>query len=91
MVQHAQLAANVVDTVILNADYPRVEVLSRDGTAAIFFTVDSDAPTVEGDNTHVIPAAISGISVSASTENGENTTVRLISSSTPKYTVRGLT
>lgn len=89
-IKHQQLTAATVDTVTLNADYPQVEVVNRDGAAAIFFTIDGDAPTVEGDNTHVLPAAISGVTVPSNADTGDPTVVRLISSGTPKYSVRGV-
>lgn len=89
LIKHAQLAAATVDVVTLNGDYQRVEVVNRDGTAEIYFTVDGAAPTVEGDDTHLLPAAIGGLLVSAGSETGSPTIVRLISAGTPKYTVRG--
>jgi hypothetical protein len=88
--KHAQLAANTVDTVTLVSDYSQVEVINRDGAAEIYFTVDGAAPTVGGDNTHMIPAAISGMTANAYAESGSPTVVRLISAGTPQYTVRGV-
>jgi hypothetical protein len=87
--KHAQLVAATIDTVTLDSDYARVEVINRDGTAEIFFTVDGGDPTVLGDNTHVVPASISKTTVHAFKK--ATTVVRLISSGTPKYTVRGTT
>ncbi len=89
--KHAQLSAGVVDTVTLDADYSRVEVVNRNGAAEIYFTVSVDGanPTVGGDNTHVLVAAINGMTVNANAATGNPTTVRLISSGTPTYTVRG--
>lgn len=87
--KHATLEAGVVDTVALNADYSRVEVVNRDGAGEIFLTVDGNEPTVEGDNTHVLPAAIGGMTVNAGLANGIPTVVRLISSTAVAYSVRG--
>lgn len=87
--KHATLGADTVDTVVLSADFARVEVINRDGAEEIYFTVDGPAPTVEGDNTHVLPAAVGGLLVNASAASGSPTIVRLISTGTPKYTVRG--
>lgn len=88
-IKHGQLTAATVDTVNLDGDYSEVEVINRDGAAEIFFTVDGGAPVVAGDDNHILPAAISGVTVNASKETGDPTVVKLISSGTPKYTVRG--
>lgn len=89
-IKHAQLTADTADTVILDGDYRQVEVINRDGAEEIFFTVDGPAPTVAGDDTHILPAALSGVTVPAGAANGEPTIVRLISTGTPTYTVRGV-
>lgn len=88
--KHAQLAPSTVDTVTLNADYKAVEVVNRSGDFEIFFTVDGPAPTVAGDDTHVLPAAISGLTVNAGLSQGDPTFVKLISAGAAQYTVRGV-
>ncbi len=88
-IKHAQLAAATVDTVTLSADYAEVEVVNRTGDAEIFFTVDGATPAVAGNDTHVLPAAIGGVTVNPNADGG-NTVVKLISAGTPKYTVRGV-
>lgn len=86
-IEHGTLVANTLATVTLDRDFAKVEVLNRDGAAEIFFTVDGAAPTVEGDDCQVLPAAIGALELLAR-ETGQ-TIVRLISSGTPKYSVRG--
>jgi hypothetical protein len=102
-VQHTTLVANVVSTLTLSfveprgdvlsfatAPVARVEVMSLDGAAEIYFTTNGDAPTVDGANCHVLPAAISSVEVADETA-GTTGTVKLISSGTPKVSARGIT
>lgn len=87
--KHATLVAATVDTVTLPGAVNSVEVLNRDGVAEIYFTVDGTTPTVGGDDTQVLPATIGGIEVDTSQGVADTgTVVKLISSGTPKYTVR---
>jgi hypothetical protein len=84
---HVTLTANTVTTVTLDNDFKNVEVLNVDGSAAIYFTVDGTTPTVEGNGCNVLPAAIGALTVWA----GRSTdVVKLISTGTPKVSVRGL-
>lgn len=85
---HATLAADEVTEIVLDEDWNLVEVLNVDGAAAVYFTVDGSEPTVEGAGVNVLPAAIGALSMGVSTEGG--TVVKLISSGTPKVSVRGL-
>lgn len=84
---HVTLTAATVTTVTLDEVFNQVEVLSVDGAAAIYFTTNGDAPTVEGDGCNVLPAVIGGLVVSSPTTP---TTVKLISAGTPKVSVRGV-
>lgn len=86
--KHATLAASTVDTVTLTSPYPSVEVLNRDGAAAIYFTVDGSTPTVEGDNTFVLLDSKSALEVN--TNSGTTSVVKLISAGTPTYSVTGV-
>lgn len=86
--KHATLTANTVDTVNLPAAATVVEVLNRDGTAEIYFTIDGNDPAVAGDDTNVLPAAMGSLEVGSPL--AAQTVVKLISSGTPKYTVRVL-
>lgn len=85
--EHVTLAAGTVTTVTLDRQYGSVEVVNVDGAAAVYFTVDGSEPTVEGAGTVVLPAAVSGVDLSASSD--DPTVVKLISSGTPKVAVRG--
>lgn len=85
----AQLTANTVDKVTLASFFTSVEVLNLDGSAEIWVRVDgATVPTVGGDDCHVVPSAIASI-ILPSTADG-STDVRLISTGTPRYHVRGL-
>lgn len=86
-IEHGTLVANTMATVTLDHDFAQVEVLNRDGAAEIFFTVDGPAPVIEADDCQCLPAAIGALQLPASV--GNQTVVRLISSGTPKYSVRG--
>lgn len=89
-IKHATLAANTVDTITLDTDYTSVEILSRDGAAEIYATVDTTiTPTVGGTNCDVLPAAIGSITIDAS-GYGTPTTVSLIASAAVAYSVKGL-
>lgn len=85
--RHVTLTAGTVATVTLDDDYDNVEVVNVDGAAAVYFTVNGDAPTIAGNGTNVLPAAIGGFSEYQPTD--QITTVRLISSGTPLIAVRG--
>lgn len=76
---HFTLGAASVKTVTLAADASQVEVVNVDGGGRIYFTVDGSTPTVGGDNTYVLPAAIGSLKVPAPATSGA-TVVRLIAS-----------
>lgn len=82
------LTAGEVTTVTIDTD-PAVrlmlEVLNRTGADEISFTIDGSDPTVGGDDTYTLPAAIGGIIV----ELGyvDTVQVKLISASAGGYTV----
>jgi hypothetical protein len=84
--KHLTLTANTVATVDFTINAVRVEVTSRDGIAEVYFTTDGTAPTVGGDNTHMLTATISALEVAD--ERGGNSQVKLISSGTPAVSVR---
>lgn len=84
---HAKtLVADTVDTVTLSRHAKSVEVLSHDGAAAIYFTVDGSTPTVAGANTYALPVGIGGLEVDLE-DNQPPTEVKLISAGTPLYSV----
>lgn len=85
---HGTLTADEVTTVTLtDLEYDQLEVMNVDGAAAIYFRVDGEDPEVDGDDCEVVPATISVLRVPTPAVDNE---VRLISSGTPKYSVRGL-
>lgn len=86
---HGTLVAATVTTVTLTRDFQRVEVVNVTGTAAIYFTVDGSDPTVGGDDTYVLPAAICSFEA-PSASSGSTTVVKLISSGTPGFAVEGV-
>src|SRR4051795_1476005 len=78
------LVAKSVDTVVFADDLDAVEVLS-DGSAAIYFTVDGDIPTVGGTDCFHLPALTSAREVPSNRVGV--TVVKLISPGTPTYSV----
>lgn len=84
-IRHGALEADAVTTIDLATDFGKCEVLNR-GDVDIFFRVDGTDPEVDGDNCEVVPAG--QWAVVEVTTNGP-TIVKLISSSTPSYSVRG--
>lgn len=84
-VRHGTLVADVVTTVTFTEDHERVEVLNRNGVAAVYFRFDGVDPTVAGNDCLVAPAAIGG--VLHEVESGGATEVRLISSGAVDFSV----
>lgn len=87
-ITHGTLTADTVDTVTITPDAEEIEVVNVDGAAAIYFRVGGAAPTVEGDDCEVVPGAIGVLRVA--TPGDAPYTVKLISSGTPKYSVRAV-
>lgn len=87
--KHVTLVAATVTTVALSVNAARIEVVNVDGAEVVYFTVDGSTPTVAGDNTHVLPAAICALEVQDET-SGANSVVKLISAGTPEVSVRAL-
>lgn len=86
---HGTLVANVVTTVTLTRDFQRVAVLNRNGLAEISFTVDGATPTMLGDDTYVLPAAMAALEVAAPSSDA-TTVVKLISTAATTYSVEGV-
>lgn len=86
--QHVTLVAATVSTLTFDRDFDRVEVLNVDGASAVYFRLDGVDPVVGATSCHVLPAAIGAVEVEP--PSNANTEVRLISSGTPKVSVRGL-
>jgi hypothetical protein len=97
---HATLVANSVTTLTLDLPDPvgdirsfatapvaQVEVLNVAGGGEVFFTTDGSTPTVGGNACYVLPAAICALTVTDGTP-GATSTVKLISSGTPRVSVR---
>jgi hypothetical protein len=82
------LVAATEDTVNIGRDCDKVRVYNDTGTAAIFFTTDGTAATVNGANCYRVPAD-AGAYTTVSVTGASNTKVRLISSGTPTYSVEG--
>lgn len=82
------LVASTVDTVTISRDCEKVRVYNDTGTAAIFYTTDGSAPTVNGVNCYRVPASVGAYS-EVSVTGVSPTVVKLISSGTPTYSVEG--
>lgn len=87
--RHVTLVADAVTTVNLPTNAGRVEVLNRDGTAEVWFTTDGTTPTADGDDAHVVPAAISSVEVSDET-SGQTSVVKLLCAAAQRVSVRAL-
>lgn len=85
---HGTLTADTVDTVTIVPDADEIEVVNVDGAAAVYFTVGGATPTVEGNDCEVVPGAIGVLRVA--TPGEAPYTVKLISTGTPKYSVRAV-
>jgi hypothetical protein len=98
---HGTLVAATVRTVDMTTDpdhpanYREVEVINVSGTAPIYFTVDNDPAdpdgtpvVVAGQDTDVVIGAGGRLRVPSRASG--STIVRMISSGTPTYCVRGL-
>ncbi|MGW7350960.1 hypothetical protein [Streptomyces sp. NPDC054784] len=79
------LTAGQATTVTFPDDVDEIEILSHDGAAAVYFTVDGTAPAVEGRSSRVLPAAVTSVQVEPPTAGP--TVVKLISAATPKVSV----
>ncbi|MGW5633934.1 hypothetical protein [Streptomyces sp. NPDC003832] len=79
------LEAGTITTIHFPDDVDEVEVLSHDGAAPIYFTVDGSDPAVEGRASRVLPAAISSAQVQPPTAGPS--IVKLVSAGTPKVSV----
>ncbi len=83
---HAKaLVAATVDTVTFAVDCNEVEVMNETGTSPISFTTDGSVPTVAGNNTYYLPAAIGSVTVQP--DAAGVTVIKLISAGTPSYSV----
>lgn len=92
--RHVTLEADTVLEVTLDARYAEVEVLVRAAAAEVYFTVNGATPTVEGDNTFVVPAVIAAREAGAATRPAQVVhsgdpfqVVKLISSGSPGVSV----
>lgn len=83
--QHATLVANTVKTITLAVDANKVNICNVDGASAVYVTVDGTTPTVGGDGSWVLPAAIGDLELEVTGPG--NTVVKLISAGTPKVSV----
>ncbi|WHM30192.1 hypothetical protein OH540_09175 [Streptomyces sp. BPPL-273] len=79
------LTASEITTVHFPDDVDEIEVLSHDGAAPIYFTVDGSQPAIEGRASRIIPASISAATVQPPTAGP--TVVKLISAGAPKVSV----
>lgn len=57
---HITTTANTIETIDFDSDMPRVEIVSHDGQATIWYTVDGTDPQEQGKHSYVIPAGAIG-------------------------------
>ncbi|WP_327222998.1 hypothetical protein OG229_02320 [Streptomyces platensis] len=80
------LVAGQVETTTFTEDLDEVTIVSLDGAAALYFTVDGRTPTVGGANARVVPAAIGAVNIDVPTAG--NSVVKVISSGTPTISIQ---
>jgi hypothetical protein len=81
--KHATLVGATVDTITLSGGIVNVLVTNR-GSTDIYSTFDGTAPTVGGDDSYII---LANTSKRVSFGTDQRSVVKLISSSTPAYSV----
>lgn len=84
-VHEITLVANTQIYVWFADDLPQVEIVSHDGAAPVYFTVDGTNATVAGVGCYVVPPAIGSIVTEPPTAGP--TRVHVISAGTPKISV----
>ena len=84
---HLTLVANTVTTVVFDVDLEVVEVISRDGSADVWYTLDGSTPAPEGTRTYILPAGAMGSDERHPYTSGP-TTVKFLSSGTPRVSVQ---
>lgn len=84
---HGTLSPGTVETVVFSDFTDEVEVLSHDGQSAIWYTIDGTTPAVNGDKSHVIPAAAIGLERLKAPTSGQ-LTVKVLATATTFVTVR---
>ncbi len=87
--KHVTLAGGVVSTVTLETNAGRIEVLNRDATAEVWFTVDGTTPTAEADDVHLMPVGNSTVEVSDET-SGQNSVIKLLCAVAQRVSVRAV-
>jgi hypothetical protein len=84
---HDTSVADTVAVVTLDADYDSVEVMSR-GESDIYFRVDGEDPTVEGDDCYLVLAG--GFLEVPVPGRAGSSEIRLISTDATAYSVTGV-
>jgi hypothetical protein len=84
-IKHGTLTANNVSTVTVDAFTSQITIVCRTLSAEIFYTVDGSTPTVGGDDNYLCL----GSRVVPTPTYTSPTTVKLISTSNPNYSVIG--
>jgi len=85
-VRHGALTAATVATVALPLDADTIEVLNH-GDVALYFRIDGTNPTVDGNDAEIVPA---GTALEVNRKAAGNASVKIISSGTPAFSVRGV-
>jgi len=84
---HFTLEANTISTVIFDVDLEVVEIISRDGAADIWYTLDGSTPVPEGPRTYILPAGAMGSDEREPYTSGP-TTVKFLSPGRPRVSVQ---
>lgn len=82
--QHVTLTANTPATLTFDIDADLVEILNIDGAAEVWATLDGSTPVVGGNGSWLLPAAVGSIELRPPGTGSAPTTVKLISTGTPR-------
>lgn len=88
-VQTVTLVGAAVSTVTMNRDYEYIEVINVTGSAEVYFTVTGVNPTVGGNDCECLPAVANARQTVRAFGTAAQA-VKVISTGTPKVTVRGV-
>jgi hypothetical protein len=83
--KHAVLVASTVDRVTMGGNYVEVTVFNRSATDPLFVRVDGADPTVNGDDSRLVPVRTSRVLGNPNPANANE--VRLISPGAAGYSV----
>lgn len=85
---HVTLTANTVATVVINGNFPRLDVFNQTASTVVYARGDGTDPTVAGDKCYpvfAVPAEDTDVPTAPNVDG--TTTIKLISSGTPTVSI----